>query len=559
MAGRGHRFPTAASAQHGGFAGGGLCHSTEGGRRRAHRRACPACPGCSWPFFSILPRWAPPEQSIPHPSWLLEIVKTPAKELGWCGTNKPSASCERIVLVRWPEGPDLSAESFSSEGDPMRSFRLPPAFRRCPTSLLRCLPILAALLAMGSRGESHAAWPLTPQTPPPARSRQQASAAKPPAVREGGRAIGGSSPTPQVVRAVGVQPAAKPVQGARRGPPGPAVGGTESGVVQAGALIQADDCGACGKKGCKVCGIGKKIACNGQCGTGGCPAHCPVRPDQFGYYPTRWRNWPGQGVKQVSHFDPATTPVVPPKSEIPGIDEESPPRQADEEEEAELEAPAEAEPMEADDVATDDVPTDDVPTDDMPTDDMPTDDMPTDDVPTDDVPTDDMPTDDVPTDDGDTEELPAAELDGNASPDASSSGSQVWIESLTVEPVASNPGPSDLADPRSNQRPAPQSSRRIRAEGTWGRKPQAPQRGRGDSGPTRDAASAAEPAVGSWDRVVQTSAPAAALPAGDVAPLAGDQVVESRAVPQWRPANRRSAAAHNPLRGVTAEPVNPLR
>ena len=180
-------------------------------------------------------------------------------------------------------------------------------------------------------------------------------------------------------------------------------------------------------------------------------------------------------------------------------------------------------------------------------------------MPTDDVPTDDVPTDDMPTDDGDTEELPAAELDGNASPDASSSGSQVWIESLTVEPVASNPGPSDLADPRSNQRPAPQSSRRIRAEGTWGRKPQAPQRGRGDSGPTRDAASAAEPAVGSWDRVVQTSAPAAALPAGDVAPLAGDQVVESRAVPQWRPANRRSAAAHNPLRGVTAEPVNPLR
>jgi hypothetical protein len=47
-----------------------------------------------------------------------------------------------------------------------------------------------------------------------------------------------------------------------------------------------------------------------------------VRPDQFGYYATRWRSWPGQNVKQVGHFDPATTPVVPPRSEVPEMADE---------------------------------------------------------------------------------------------------------------------------------------------------------------------------------------------------------------------------------------------
>jgi hypothetical protein len=73
-----------------------------------------------------------------------------------------------------------------------------------------------------------------------------------------------------------------------------------------------------------------------------------VRPDQFGYYATRWRSWPGQGVKQVGHFDPATTPVVPPRSEVPGMEDElALPSQRDEaapdEEEEEEEAMADAE------------------------------------------------------------------------------------------------------------------------------------------------------------------------------------------------------------------------
>jgi hypothetical protein len=75
-----------------------------------------------------------------------------------------------------------------------------------------------------------------------------------------------------------------------------------------------------------------------------------VRPDQFGYYATRWRSWPGQGVKQVGHFDPATTPAVPPRSEVPGMAEElALPGQSDEaapdeeEEEEEAEAMADVE------------------------------------------------------------------------------------------------------------------------------------------------------------------------------------------------------------------------
>lgn len=100
----------------------------------------------------------------------------------------------------------------------------------------------------------------------------------------------------------------------------------DGGVVQAGATMITADCRQCGRRGCNECradGGRLGLHCNGRCDAGGCPAHCPVRPDQFGYYQTRWRNWPGQGVRQVSHFDPATTPAVPPRSQIPTLEEES--------------------------------------------------------------------------------------------------------------------------------------------------------------------------------------------------------------------------------------------
>ena len=126
----------------------------------------------------------------------------------------------------------------------------------------------------------------------------------------------------------------------------------DGGVVLAGGALASADCRQCGRQGCGKCRpVGDRLGlhCNGLCEQGGCPAHCPVRPDQFGYYATRWRSWPGQGVKQVGHFDPATTPVVPPRSEVPGMEDElALPSQRDEaapneEEEEEEEAMADAE------------------------------------------------------------------------------------------------------------------------------------------------------------------------------------------------------------------------
>ena len=125
----------------------------------------------------------------------------------------------------------------------------------------------------------------------------------------------------------------------------------DGGVVLAGGVMANADCRQCGQQGCGKCRpVGDRLGlhCNGLCEQGGCPAHCPVRPDQFGYYATRWRSWPGQGVKQVGHFDPATTPVVPPRSEVPGMEDElALPSQRDEaapdEEEEEEEAMADAE------------------------------------------------------------------------------------------------------------------------------------------------------------------------------------------------------------------------
>ena len=63
---------------------------------------------------------------------------------------------------------------------------------------------------------------------------------------------------------------------------------------------------------------------NGSCGQPGCPAYCPVRPCEFGFYGTEWRTWPGRGVVQRAGYDEAAAPVAPPKSEVPTADEESP-------------------------------------------------------------------------------------------------------------------------------------------------------------------------------------------------------------------------------------------
>jgi len=159
-------------------------------------------------------------------------------------------------------------------------------------------------------------------------SRRPASTASPhPAARKGAAA----SPK-QGVAVPGQRAAASRAapQRAQRAPSSgvkqtSAVVSADGGVVLAGGAMATADCRECGRKGCGKCRMtGGRLGhmCNGQCDQGGCPAHCPVRPDQFGYYATRWRSWPGQGVKQTGAFDPATTPVLPPRSEVPGMAEE---------------------------------------------------------------------------------------------------------------------------------------------------------------------------------------------------------------------------------------------
>lgn len=64
-----------------------------------------------------------------------------------------------------------------------------------------------------------------------------------------------------------------------------------------------------------------------ECRDGGCEPHCPVRPGQFGYYPTQWRRWPGAAPRTPTPGD-SPTPAPPARSVVPGPEEESPPRPA---------------------------------------------------------------------------------------------------------------------------------------------------------------------------------------------------------------------------------------
>lgn len=84
-----------------------------------------------------------------------------------------------------------------------------------------------------------------------------------------------------------------------------------------GAPCQACDPGVCPPPG-------RHLA---ACRDGLCAPHCPVRPGEYGFYRTQWRRWPGQGVMQAS-AEEAATPAVPPASQIPTAEEESP-RSAD--------------------------------------------------------------------------------------------------------------------------------------------------------------------------------------------------------------------------------------
>jgi hypothetical protein len=95
-------------------------------------------------------------------------------------------------------------------------------------------------------------------------------------------------------------------------------------VMPAGGAMQGQAaCSQCRRSACPQCRLAEgHHQGHAQCQHGLCPAHCPVRPDVFGFYGTKWRKWPGDGVVQASNNE-AATPVRPPRAEVPGVEEES--------------------------------------------------------------------------------------------------------------------------------------------------------------------------------------------------------------------------------------------
>ena len=95
-------------------------------------------------------------------------------------------------------------------------------------------------------------------------------------------------------------------------------------VMPAGGVASRPaKCTHCQRSACPQCRLAEgHHHGHAQCQHGLCPAHCPVRPDVFGFYGTKWRQWPGAAVVQASNNE-AATPVRPPRAEVPGVGEES--------------------------------------------------------------------------------------------------------------------------------------------------------------------------------------------------------------------------------------------
>lgn len=89
-----------------------------------------------------------------------------------------------------------------------------------------------------------------------------------------------------------------------------------------GARAAHAECGECRRAACPQCRLApERHPGHAPCQHGLCPAHCPVRPDVFGFYGTQWRRWPGSNVVQVNIE--AATPARPPRSTVPTPLEES--------------------------------------------------------------------------------------------------------------------------------------------------------------------------------------------------------------------------------------------
>ena len=124
----------------------------------------------------------------------------------------------------------------------------------------------------------------------------------------------------------GAQPSSRPAAG-RAGERNPARSPkVDHAVLPAGGAAAGQArCSQCQRAACPQCRLPEPhhhAHAHAQCQHGLCPAHCPVRPDVFGFYGTQWRRWPGSGVVQASNNE-AATPARPPLAEVPGAEEES--------------------------------------------------------------------------------------------------------------------------------------------------------------------------------------------------------------------------------------------
>ncbi len=128
----------------------------------------------------------------------------------------------------------------------------------------------------------------------------------------------------QVRPAGGAQPSSRPAAG-RAGERTPARSHkVDHAVLPAGGAAAGQArCSQCQRAACPQCRLPEPHHhAHAHCHHGLCPAHCPVRPDVFGFYGTPWRRWPGSGVVQASNNE-AATPARPPLAEVPGVEEES--------------------------------------------------------------------------------------------------------------------------------------------------------------------------------------------------------------------------------------------
>lgn len=95
----------------------------------------------------------------------------------------------------------------------------------------------------------------------------------------------------------------------------------ESRTIVDPAVVPAGGCRGCNAPACRTC-KGRHGVHHAGCRDGKCHPHCPVRPQEFGFYGTQWRRWPDRQVVPAAHVR-AGTPALPPRSQIPRSEEES--------------------------------------------------------------------------------------------------------------------------------------------------------------------------------------------------------------------------------------------